>query len=145
MSEGPPKSEVISSGLEGEALRALVARYLDGAASAAERAGVERALVDDAAVAHALAEELLVRHLLRHLPPEALAPELLGRFEAAVLAELSPEEAPGWLSQAVSALSWTVRGPALSVANGPDLVRLGLASLRPAPRAPWWRRVWRLR
>lgn len=114
--------------------RDAVVRYLDQTASAAERAALERALVTDEALSAALGEELLLRHLLRHAPPEVPPTEVVARWEAAVLGELAPAEGPGWFTQAVEAFGWSVRGPALAVTAGPDLVRR-------APRRPWWRRL----
>lgn len=136
-----------------DALREQVARYLDGAATARERAALEAALLDEA-VARVFAEELLLRDLLRHAPPEVPPEEVLARWEAAVLGQLDADaDALGWLAQAVEALGWSVRGPALSLSTaGAESARAGLSTVRysvprgdrPA-RPPWWRRVLRLR
>lgn len=140
-------------------LQDQIARYLDGVASPQERAAVERALVDDDA-ARVFAEELLLRDLLRHAPPEVPPEEVVARWEAAVLGELdlSDEETPGWLRNVLGALAWSVRGPAMSVnASSTDMARLGMSTLRQSlpgagARAPkrkkaLWRRVlaWRSR
>lgn len=135
-----------------EAMREAIARYLDGEASAAEREAVERALLDEDA-GRLLAEALCLRHLLTHAPPLAPPPDVLARWEAAVLDALDEAEAPApgrWLDAALDALGWTVRGPALSLSaagtaqarEGLSTLRYGLPALRdkPPPR-PWWRRV----
>lgn len=136
-------------------LRDIIARYLDGACSADERATIERALLDDG-VARAFAEEVLFRDLVRRAPPDVPPDEVLARWEAAVVGALdaeAAEDAPPWFTQALDAIGWSVLGPAMSVTTrGADLARMGLSSVRyglprgrVAPRRPWWRRVLRWR
>ncbi|MCA9542393.1 MAG: hypothetical protein KC620_26030 [Myxococcales bacterium] len=137
-----------------DALRDQIVRYLDGAASASERAALERSLLDDA-VARLFAEELLLRDLLRHAPPEVPPAEVMARWEAAVLGELGAEDQPEarWFSQVMETIGWSLRGPALSINTaGTGQARRGLATLlygvpvrREPPPKPWWRRAlaWR--
>lgn len=135
------------------ALRASMARYLDGVASASERAAVERALIDDAA-AVMFAEELALRDLLRNAPPLEPPDALLARWQAAVgqaVAEAHATEAAsgGWLGRALDALGWSVRGPAMTVTTaGAGPARTGLSTLRygvplpvSEPKPPLWRRL----
>lgn len=91
----------------GDDLRTLVARYLDGAATSAERAVVERRLLDDD-VARLLAEEVVMRDMLRATPPLDVPAEVVERWEAAVLDSVTadqalvPVERPGWFGQTLS-------------------------------------------
>ncbi len=132
-----------------EVLRTQVGRYLDGAASAAERDALERALVD-AEVARLFAEELLLRDLLRHAPPEVPPEEVVARWEAAVLGELdaAAEDAPGWITRALAGFDWSLRGPAMTFsaagALGASALRFGPQRRRSleAPKKSWWRRAW---
>ncbi len=142
-------------------LRDQIARYIDGRASSRERAALERAMVDHD-VARLFAEELLLRDLLRHAPPEVPPEQVVARWEAAVLGELdlASEDTPGWFSQALEGLGWTVRGPAMSLAASGATARLAMSTLRsglpsrgdtlataPKAKKAWWRRAlsWRSR
>lgn len=137
-----------------ETLRAQIVRYLDGVASADERAAVERALLGPEA-ATIIAEELALRDLLRRAPPVDPPPSLVARWEAAVLGAVERSADPadagdrGWLDRALDAVGWSVRGPALSVtAAGTAPARSGLSTLRygvpvrrAEPKPPLWRRL----
>lgn len=128
-------------------LREAIGRYLDHAATPAEIARVEAALLDDAA-ARIFAEELLLRDLLRHAPPEVPPAEVIARWEAAILGELDEGEAPSWFGQTLELIGWSIRGPALSMSGGSELARVSRDALRysmpsrtpPKPKA-WWRRA----
>jgi len=132
-----------------EERRDRIAAYLDGTLPTRERSALERALVTDEEVAQLFGEELLLRDLLRHAPPEVPPAEVLARWEAALMGALDAEddETPGWVTQALGGLGWTVRGPALSMSTagaGPSLqglstLRYGLPSREPRP--PMWRRL----
>lgn len=128
-------------------LRQAIGRYLDHTASPAEVARVEQALVSDEA-AQIFAEELLLRDLLRHAPPEVPPAEVVARWEAAIIGELDVEDAPSWFGQTLDLLGWSMRGPALSASTGADLARVGFDSLRysmpstkPPKKKPLWRRA----
>jgi len=135
-------------------VKARIARYIDGVATAKERAALERALIDDE-VARLFAEEMLLRDLLRRAPPDVTPAEVIARSEAAVLGELmvDDEEVPGWFTQALDAVGWSIRGSAMPFrAAGLEPARMGWSTLRhgmpvsrEAPRKPWWRRAlgWR--
>lgn len=130
-------------------LRAQIGRYLDGAATAADRRAVEQALLDDA-TARIFAEEALLRDLLRHAPPEVPPAEVLARWEAAVIGELESieDDAPGWFTQTLTALGWSFRGAALSLDAGVEVTRLSMTGVREAlprrePPPPLWRRLLR--
>jgi anti-sigma factor RsiW len=132
-----------------EALRARIGRYLDGQATAAERSAVEQALLEDA-TARIFAEEVLLRDLLRHAPPEVPPAEVVARWEAAVLGDLesADEDAPGWFTQTLDALGWSFRGAALSLDAGAEVTRLSMTGVRSAlpkrePPPPLWRRLLR--
>lgn len=136
------------------ALRAQIVRYLDGVASADERATVERALLGPEA-ATIIAEELALRDLLRQAPPLDPPPALVARWEAAVLDVVEQSAAPadaegrGWLDRALDAVGWSVRGPALSVTavgtaparSGLSTLRYGVPVRRAEPKPPLWRRL----
>lgn len=131
-------------------LRAAIGRYLDGGARPGERAAVERALLDEAG-AQLLAEELLLRHLLAHAPPEVPPEAVVARWEAAVLGQVAAENAEntvadGWFDTALDVFGWSVRGPALAMNTaGARAARDGLtAALNGVPKTPadpLWRRA----
>lgn len=135
-----------------DALRAVIGRYLDGGARPGERRAVERALLDDA-VAQVFAEELLLRHLLRHAPPDVPPADVVARWEAAVLGQVEQATAagtdgPGWFETALDAVGWSLRGPSLAVNTaGARAARTGLSTVlygapaTPAPPKPLWRRA----
>lgn len=132
-------------------LRAAIGRYLDATATAAERAAVEAALLGEDA-ARIFAEEILLRDLLRHAPPEVPPDEVVARWEAAILGELDAADAPSWFGQTLELIGWSLRGPALSLSGGPELARVSrdalrysLPSRKPPPQKAWWRRAlaWR--
>lgn len=139
----------MSDGLTDDVLRAQIGRYLDGLATTADRTAVERALLEDA-TARVFAEEVLLRDLLRHAPPEVPPAEVVARWEAAVLGELesADDDAPGWFTQTLSALGWSFRGAALSLDAGAEVTRLSMTGVRTAlpkrePPPPLWRRLLR--
>lgn len=110
-----------------EGLRDLVARYLAGGCSPDEREALERALVRDD-VARVFGEELLLRDALRHAPADDPAPELVARWESAVLDAVAEDTRPRtrWWSAASEALGWAA--PARAVPGNAGLT--GFSALR---------------
>jgi hypothetical protein len=113
--------------------------YLEGLLSTEESDLFERELVEPE-VAEAFAEALMLRELLRTVPPEQPPDALVARLETSVFSQLqglleerSEPKTVSRLRTALNGVAWTWRGPGLAMpvtGGGSDSVKSGLSTLR---------------